>query len=167
MQTLREGPPFTQDASLFQGEFVPESTNFNNSFLKLFFVTHSNTLVIWKLSLVSTLTSKFQKLFNNVLQSLPEPKLAAVDWDLCISVSLKFKSSYVVSWKEKTLLYIINLLINFQIRLAQCEPGLGCLFALLYKMKDKKTVPSCVEVQLDWVGVWFVSFPMKYLLGNR
>jgi len=75
-------------------------------------------MVKWKLSLVSTLTSKFQKLFNNVLQSLPEPKLAAVDWDLCISVSLKFKSSYmyVVSWKKKTLLYIINLLINFQIR---------------------------------------------------
>ena len=116
MQTLREGPPFTQDASLFWGEFVPESTNFINSHLKLFFVTHSNILVIWKLSLVSTLTSKFQKLFNNVLQSLPEPKLAAVDWDLCICVSLKFKSSYVVSWKEKTLLYIINLQINFQIR---------------------------------------------------
>ena len=28
------------------------------------------------------------------LHPLPEPKLAAVDWDLCISVSLKFKSSY-------------------------------------------------------------------------
>ena len=107
---------FKRTLSRFWGEFVPESTNFNNSFLKLFFVTHSNTLVIWKLSLVSTLTSKFQKLFNNVLQSLPEPKLAAVDWDLCICVSLKLKSSYVVSWKEKTLLYIINLQINFQIR---------------------------------------------------
>ena len=35
---------------------------------------------------------------------LPEPKLAAVDWDLCISVSLKFKSSYVVG-KKYTIIY--------------------------------------------------------------
>ena len=36
-----------------------------------------------------------------VFQSLPEPKLTAVDWDLCISVSLKFKSSFMVNRKEK------------------------------------------------------------------
>lgn len=39
-------------------------------------------------------------------------------------------------------------------------------FVLLYRIKDKKincTIPSYVEAQLDWVSVWFVSFPIKHL----